>query len=51
VFTPDDIHLFVTGGAAGRFSVLPGWSTAITPVLRAIDDSVVASSAGNDLDC
>ena len=51
-FTPDDIRLFVAGGAAGRFSAfLPAWSTATTPVLRAIDDSVVSSSAGYDLDC
>jgi hypothetical protein len=41
VFTPDDIHLFVAGGAAGRFSAfLPGWSTATSPVLRAVEDTV-----------
>lgn len=38
VETPDDIHLFVAGGTAGRFSaVLPGWSTATVPVLRSIE--------------
>jgi hypothetical protein len=32
-----DIHLFVAGGEAGRFSAfLPGWGRATTPVLRAI---------------
>ena len=37
----DDIHLFVAGGAAGRFSAfLPGWSTATSPVLRAVEDTV-----------
>jgi hypothetical protein len=52
VFTPDDIHLFIAGGAAGRFSAfLPGWSTATTPVLRAVDDTVEASSAPLGLDC
>lgn len=41
VFTPDDIHLFVAGGSAGRFSAfLPGWSTATTPVLRAVADDI-----------
>lgn len=35
---PDDIHLFVVGGGAGRFSAfLPGWGHMTTPVLRAID--------------
>ena len=36
--TPDDIHLFVAGGAAGRFSAfLPGWGHMSAPVLRAVD--------------
>ena len=36
--TPDDIHLFVAGGEAGRFSAfLPGWGHMTSPVLRAID--------------
>ena len=35
---PDDIHLFVAGGQAGRFSAfLPGWGHMTSPVLRAID--------------
>jgi hypothetical protein len=53
VFTPDDIHLFVAGGAAGRFSAfLPGWSTATTPVLRAVYDDVLGpSGGGRELEC
>lgn len=36
--TPNDIHLFVAGGAAGRFSAfIPGWGRMTTPVLRRID--------------
>ena len=36
--TPEDIHLFVAGGEAGRFSAfLPGWGHMTAPVLRAID--------------
>ncbi|HEY0613802.1 MAG TPA: hypothetical protein VGC96_04135 [Candidatus Elarobacter sp.] len=35
---PDDIHLFVAGGAAGRFSAfIPGWGRMTSPVLRRID--------------
>jgi hypothetical protein len=42
---PDDIHLFVMGGEAGRFSVfIPGWGHMSSPVLRAIDPSVTAAS-------
>ncbi len=34
----NDIHLFVAGGPAGRFSAfLPGWGHMTSPVLRAID--------------
>ncbi|WP_344049435.1 hypothetical protein [Planotetraspora silvatica] len=52
VFTPDDIHLFVAGGAAGRFSAfLPGWSTATTPVLRAVDGDTTFSSPARELEC
>ena len=40
---PDDIHLFVAGGEAGRFSAfLPGWGHMTSPVLRAIDGSAPA---------
>ena len=36
--TPNDIHLFVAGGAAGRFSAfIPGWGRMTSPVLRKID--------------
>lgn len=53
VFTPDDIHLLVAGGSAGRFSAfLPGWSTATTPVLRAVDDTAAALTGdARELDC
>jgi len=44
--TPDNIHLFVAGGEAGRFSAfIPGWGHMSSPVLRGLDDSV-QSSAG-----
>ncbi|WP_218578199.1 hypothetical protein [Vineibacter terrae] len=34
----DNIHLFVAGGDAGRFSAfIPGWGHMTSPVLRAID--------------
>ena len=34
----DNIHLFVAGGGAGRFSAfIPGWGHMTNPVLRAID--------------
>lgn len=52
VFTPDDIHLFIAGGEAGRFSAfLPGWSTATTPVLRAIDDDKEPATQPNGIEC
>jgi hypothetical protein len=36
--SPDHIHLFVIGGAAGRFSAfIPGWGHMSSPVLRGID--------------
>jgi len=36
--SPDHIHLFVIGGAAGRFSAfIPGWGHMTAPVLRSID--------------
>ena len=35
---PDNIHLFVAGGDAGRFSAfIPGWGHMTNPVLRGID--------------
>jgi hypothetical protein len=37
---PDDIHLFVAGGRAGRFSAfIPGWGNMATALLRPIDSS------------
>jgi hypothetical protein len=40
VHSPENIHLFVMGGEAGRFSVLiPGWGHMSTPVLRAVEGS------------
>jgi hypothetical protein len=37
--SPDHIHLFVIGGAAGRFSAfIPGWGHMSAPVLRSITD-------------
>ena len=36
--SPDDIHLFVAGGEAGRFSAfIPGWGHMSSPALRALD--------------
>ena len=38
--SPDHIHLFVIGGAAGRFSAfIPGWGHMPSPVLRSIEGS------------
>jgi hypothetical protein len=40
--TPNDIHLFVAGGTAGRFSAfIPGWGRMTAPVLRKIDGSAI----------
>ncbi|TAM76977.1 hypothetical protein EPN44_04290 [bacterium] len=48
VASPDDIHLFVAGGEAGRFSAfIPGWGHMTSPVLRAIDGE--APMAGGPL--
>lgn len=47
--SPDNIHLFVMGGEAGRFSVfIPGWGHMNTPVLRAIDPGV---APGGESEC
>ena len=36
--SPDNVHLFVLGGDAGRFSAfIPGWGHMTSPVLRGID--------------
>ncbi len=40
--SPENIHLFVAGGDAGRFSAfIPGWGHMTNPVLRAIDGKVL----------
>jgi hypothetical protein len=42
----NDIHLFVAGGAAGRFSAfIPGWGRMTSPVLRKIDGSPAPEAA------
>jgi hypothetical protein len=36
--SPENIHLFVIGGEAGRFSAfIPGWGNMSSPVLREIE--------------
>ncbi|MCZ6647075.1 MAG: hypothetical protein O7B79_12645 [SAR324 cluster bacterium] len=41
---PENIHLFVAGGEAGRFSAfIPGWGHMTSPVLRAVDGAPPAS--------
>ena len=48
IHSPDNIHLFVMGGQAGRFSVLiPGWGHMSTAVHRPID----ATSGPDQADC
>jgi len=43
----DNIHLFVMGGRAGRFSAfIPGWGHMSTPVLRAIDAAATPDRDG-----
>ena len=50
--SPDDIHLFVAGGDAGRFSAfLPGWGHMSAPVLRAIDGHPPRSGSCVDGTC
>jgi hypothetical protein len=44
--SPDNIHLFVAGGEAGRFSAfIPGWGHMTSPVLRPVDG---AQASGPD---
>jgi hypothetical protein len=44
----DNLHLFIMGGHAGRFSAfIPGWGHMSTPVLRPID----AAAAPDDNEC
>ncbi len=43
---PENIHLFVAGGEAGRFSAfIPGWGHMTNPVLRAVDGRPPANGA------
>ena len=50
--SPDNIHLFVLGGEAGRFSAcIPGWGHMNTPVLRAIDGVAAEGPACIDGTC
>ena len=45
--SPDHIHLFVIGGAAGRFSAfIPGWGHMSSPVLRGIEVGGRLAGAG-----
>ena len=45
--SPNDLHLFVAGGDAGRFSAfIPGWGNISTPVLRAIDGKAPKAGPG-----
>jgi len=50
--SPDDIHLFVAGGEAGRFSAfLPGWGHMSAPVLRALDGRTLTRETCIDGTC
>jgi hypothetical protein len=50
--SPDDIHLFVAGGDAGRFSAfLPGWGHMTAPVLRSINGAFPHNSPCVDGTC
>lgn len=52
VARPEDIHLFVAGGAAGRFSAfIPGWGHYAIPILRAIDSDKAPMLNCNDVSC
>ena len=43
----DNIHLFIMGGHAGRFSAfIPGWGHMSTPVLRPIDPASAPDDDG-----
>ncbi len=42
---PDHVHLFVIGGAAGRFSAfIPGWGHMSAPVLRSFEEDGTAEA-------
>ena len=45
--SPENIHLFVIGGEAGRFSAfIPGWGHMTSPVLREIDGAGARPAGG-----
>ncbi|MGW8183871.1 MAG: hypothetical protein ACWGMT_07925 [Burkholderiales bacterium] len=49
--TADNIHLFVAGGEAGRFSAfIPGWGHMSSPVLRGIGDTGPAEAGPRCVD-
>ncbi len=49
--SPDNIHLFIAGGEAGRFSAfIPGWGHMSTPVLRAVDAAVQPAGGAQCID-
>jgi hypothetical protein len=48
---PENIHLFVVGGHAGRFSAfIPGWGLMSNPVLQPINLTSSGPDAGNCVD-
>jgi hypothetical protein len=50
--SPDNIHLFVIGGEAGRFSAfIPGWGHMSSPVLREIEGTARAGPRCVDGTC
>ena len=50
--SPDHIHLFVIGGAAGRFSAfIPGWGHMSSPVLRGVGDASASDARCVDGTC
>jgi hypothetical protein len=50
--SPNDIHLFVAGGEAGRFSAfIPGWGHISAPILQAIDGKLVSGPECQDGSC
>lgn len=50
--SPEHIHLFVIGGAAGRFSAfIPGWGHMSSPVLRQIIDGPASGNTGGAAKC
>jgi hypothetical protein len=49
---PDNIHLFIAGGEAGRFSAfIPGWGNMTVPVIRPIASGSTASGASQGPTC